>query len=280
LRAELRVISPDYFTAMSVPVRNGRAFTEQDTKSAQRVAVINEAFASQFFPDKAPIGRRLQIGFGSQFDAEIVGVSGDVRHRGYDADPRPEVYISYLQNTVWPVMNLVIRSQADPNSVAATVRGEIESVGPSQVVFNVRPLEGMLADAIAERRFNLLLLLSFSFVAVLTSAAGLYGMMTYLVTQQAAEIGIRMSLGARSRDVLRLILGHGVKLTGLGVALGLLGATLLTRLIASLLYGVSPLDPVAFAGVALLLILVSLVACCVPTIKAIRIDPLIVIREE
>ena len=280
LRAELRVISPDYFRAMSIPVRSGRTFTEHDIGSAPRVAVINEAFARQFLGDRAPVGQRLQIDFGSPFDAEIVGVTGDVRHRGYEAEPRPEMYISYLQNAVWPVMNLVIRTQGEASISAATVRRKIEAVEPSQAVFNVRPLEGVLSDSIAERRFILVLLVSFSFVALLTAVVGIYGIMTYLVTQQAADIGIRMALGARSRDVLTLILANGMKLTGAGIGLGVLGAVLFTRLIAGLLYGVSALDPVAFAGVALLLTLVSVVACCVPILKAIRIDPLIVIHEQ
>jgi len=280
LRAELRVISPDYFKTMKIPVKTGRPLTEQDTGSAAPVAVINEAFARHFFGDKAPIGQRLQIGFGSPFDAEIVGVAGDVRHRAYEVDPRPEMYICYLQNTLWPVMNLVIRTYSEASISAATMRYEIEAVDPSQAVFNVRPLQGMLSDSIAERRFNLVLLLSFSLVSLLTTASGLYGMLNYLVTQQAPEIGIRMSLGAGSRDVLELVLGRGMKLTGLGLAAGLLVAVFMTRLIGSLLYDVSALDPVTFAAVGLLLIIVSFVACCVPTLRSIRIDPLIVIREQ
>src|SRR5262249_27710332 len=148
LRAELRVISPDYFKTMSIPVRTGRSLTEQDIKSASRIAVVNEAFARQFFGGREPIGQQLRIGFGSPFDAEIVGLAGDVRHRGYDADPRPEMYISYLQNAVWPVMNLVIRTRGEANGIAAKVRREIEAVDPSQAVFNVRSLEGMLSDSI------------------------------------------------------------------------------------------------------------------------------------
>jgi putative ABC transport system permease protein len=280
LKAELRVISPDYFKAMSIPVKSGRAFTDQDTKAAPRVLLVNEAFARLFFHSRSPIGQRLQISFGSPFNGEIIGIAGDVRHRGYDADPRPEMYLSYLQNTLWPVMNLVVRTRGDPGVIAPVVRREIEAVDRSQAVFNVRPLDGMLSDSIAGRRFNVLLILSFSLVAVLTAAVGLYGLMSYLVTQQAADLGIRMALGARSQDVLRFILGHGMKLTGIGVSAGLFSGAFVTRLIASLLFGVSPLDPVAFVGVAFLLILVSLIACSVPALKASRIDPLIVIREQ
>jgi putative ABC transport system permease protein len=280
LRADLRVISPDYFRTMSIPLRNGRTFTEQDTKPAPRVAIVNEAFVRQFFRDRTPIGQRLQIAFSLPLDEEVVGVVGDVRHRGYDADPRPEMYISYLQDTVWPLMNLVIRTQGEPLTVAAQVRREIETVDPSQAIFNVRPLEGMLYDSIAERRFNLILLLSFALVAVLTAAAGIYGMMTYFVSQRTSEIGIRMALGARSRDVLKLILGHGMTLTICGVGIGLLAALIVTQLMVSLLYGVSAIDPVTFAGVAFFLTFVALLACYVPTRRAIEVDPLIAIREQ
>lgn len=280
LRTELRVISPDYFRTMSIPVRNGRTFTEQDTKSASRVAIVNEAFVRQFFPDRTPIGQRLQIGFRSPLDVEVVGVVGDVRHRGYYADARPEMYVSYLQETIWPVMNLVIRTQGEPLTVAAPVRREIETVDPSQAIFNVRPLEGLLFDSIAERRFNLILLLAFALVAVLTAAAGIYGMMTYFVSQRTSEIGIRMALGARSLDVLKLILCHGMTLTIGGVGIGLLAALIVTRLMVSLLFGVSALDPITYAGVAIFLTFVALVACYVPTRRAIKVDPLIAIREQ
>lgn len=275
LRAELRVVSPDYFRTMSIPVRNGRSFTEQD----RSVAIVNEAFARQFFPDRTPIGQHLQIRVKSM-DLQVVGVVGDVRHRGYSSDARPEIYISYLQETVWPVMNLVVRTQGEPLSVAAAVRREIETVDPTQAIFNVRPLEDLLRDSIAERRFNLILLLGFAIVAVLTAAAGIYGMMSYFVSQRTSEIGIRMALGAGSRDVLQLILGHGMMLATCGVGIGLLAALIVTRLIVSLLFGVSAIDPITYGAVGMLLMLVALVACYVPTRRAINVDPLIAIRDQ
>jgi putative ABC transport system permease protein len=275
LRAELRVISPDYFRTMSIPMRNGRSFTEQD----RSVAIVNEAFARQFFPDITPIGQHLQMHFRSM-DLEVVGVVGDVRHRGYYSDARPEIYISYLNETVWPVMNLVVRTHGEPLSVAAAVRREIETVDPTQAIFNVRPLEDLLRDSIAERRFNLILLLGFAIVAVFTAAAGIYGMMTYFVSQRTSEIGIRMALGAGSRDVLKLILGHGMMLATCGVGLGLLAALIMTRLMVSLLFGVSAIDPITYSTGGLLLMLVALVACYVPTRRAINVDPLIAIREQ
>ena len=280
LRAELRVISPDYFRTMTIPVRAGRAFSEHDTESTARVAIVNDAFVRQFFPDSEPMGQRLQIGFASPLDVEVVGVVGDVRHRGYDAEARPEMYVSYLQDTIWPVMNLVIRTQGEPVTVASAIRREIETVDPSQAIFNVRPLEGMMFDSIAERRFNLILLLGFALLAVFTAAAGIYGMMTYFVSQRTSEIGIRMALGASSRDVLKLILGHGMTLTVCGVGIGLLAALILTRMMVSLLFGVSALDPVTFAGVGFFLTFVAVLACYIPTLRAIKVDPLVAIREQ
>lgn len=279
LRAELRVISPDYFGTMNIPVHNGRTFTDQDTKSGQTVAIVNEAFVRQFLPERPPLAQGLQISFSNPLDVEIVGVVSNVRHNGYDADARPEIYVSYLQQTIWPVMNLVIRTQGEPHTLAAPVRHEIEAVDPAQAIFNIRPLGGMLLDSIAERRFNLILLMTFALVAVLTAAAGIYGIMTYFVSHQTSEIGIRMALGAQRRDVLKLVLGHGMTLTVCGVAIGLLAALVVTRVMVSLLYGVSALDPITFAGVGIFLTLVALLACYIPTQRAIRIDPLIAIRE-
>jgi len=279
LRTELRVISPEYFRTMSIPVRNGRVFAEQDTKSGQTVAVVNDAFVRQFFPDRSPLGERVQIAYTDPLNVQVVGVVGDVRHRGYDADARPELYVSYQQDTIWPVMNLVIRTQGEPLTVAANVRHEIDAVDPSQAIFNVRPLEELMFDSIAERRFNLILLLAFAVVAVLTAAAGIYGIMTYFVSQRTSEIGIRMALGARRLDVLKLILGHGMRLTMWGVGIGLLASLIVTRLIVSLLFGVSAIDPLTLAGVAIFLTFVALLACYVPTQRAIKVDPLIAIRE-
>ena len=275
LRAELRVVSPDYFRTMSIPVRSGRTFNEQD----RSVAIINEAFAHQFFPARTPIGERLRIRVKSM-DVEVVGVVGDVRHRGYYADARPEMYISYLQETVWPVMNLVVRTHGEPLAASAALRHEIAAVDPTQAIFNVRPLEDLLRDSIAERRFNLILLIGFALVAVLTAAAGIYGMMNYLVSQRTSEIGIRIALGAGSRDVLKLILRRGMILTICGVGIGLLAALIVTRLIVSLLFGVRAVDPITYAAVAGLLVFVALVACYVPTRRAINVDPLIAIRDQ
>ncbi len=279
-RAELRVISPDYFEAMSIPLREGRAFTGQDTTSSPPVLIVNEAFVRQFLRDARPLGKRLRITLDDGFAGEIVAIAGDVRHSGYDRDARPEVYISYLQNTVWPVMNLIVRTKNEPAELGAAVRREIAAVDPTQAIFNVRPLADFLTDSIAERRFNLLLLIAFAVVALVTATAGIYGVMAYSVAQRTHEIGIRMALGARRSDVLKLILRQGLRLVMYGVAAGLTLALIATRLMASLFYGVSASDPAIFLVVALFLSVVALLACYLPASRAMRVDPLTALRYE
>jgi putative ABC transport system permease protein len=280
MRAELRVISPQYFEAMSIPIKQGRAFTEQETSSSSPVIIVNEAFARQFLQDAAPLGKRVRIKLRQGYEGEIIAVVGDVRHRGYDTDPRPEMYISYLQNTVWPVMNLVVRTRNDPGAMTAAVKREIEAVDPTQAIFNVQPLARFLSDSIADRRFNVLLLITFAAVALGIAAAGIYGVMAYTVAQRTHEIGIRMALGARRPDVLKLILGQGVGLVACGLGIGLVGAFIVTRLMASLFYGVSTYDPLTFIVVAILLTLIALLACYVPASRATKVDPLIALRHE
>ncbi len=279
-RAELRVVSPEYFKALSIPVRHGRAFSAQDTDSSPKVLVVNEAFARLFLRDSDPVGRSLRVNLGEGFEGEVVGVVGDVRHRGYDAEPRPEMYVSYLQNTIWPVMNLVIRTSVEPGSLTPEVRRELERVDPMAAVFNVRPMNDFLSDTVAERRLNLLLLLVFAAVSLATAAAGIFGVTAYTVTQRTHEIGIRMALGARPSDVLRLVVGQGSRLIVCGVGLGLAAAFFVTRLMAGLFYGVSASDPATFTSVGLSLCAVAILACYVPASRATRVDPLTVLRGE
>jgi putative ABC transport system permease protein len=279
-RAELRVASPRYFDAMSIPLIAGRVFSEQDSSSSPPVILVNQTFVRQFFPEAVPLGRHLRIKLGKGFEGEIVGVIGDVRHRGYEADPRPEVYISYLQNTVWPVMNLLVRTKSQPGEMALAVRREIEAVDSTQAIFNVRPLTDFLSDSIAERRFNLLLLIAFAAVALVTAAAGVYGVMAYMVTQRTHEIGIRMALGARRFDVLKLIIGQGTRLVMCGLVAGLVAAFIVTRLMTSLFYGVSASDPATYIVAVLFLSAVALLACYIPASRATKVDPLTALRCE
>jgi putative ABC transport system permease protein len=279
-RAEVRVVSPGYFDAMAIPLIEGRAFTEQDSSSSPPVILVNQSFVRQFLSGATPLGRRLRVKLGKGFEGEIVGVVGDVRHRGYDADPRPEVYVTYLQNTIWPVMNLVIRTKNEPGEMAAAVRREIEAVDSTQAIFNIRPLTDLLSDSIAERRFNLLLLIAFAAVALVTAAAGVYGVTAYMVTQRTHEIGIRMALGARRIDVLKLIIGQGTRLVMCGLAIGLVAAFIVARLLTSLFYGVSASDPATYIVVVLFLSAIALLACYIPASRATKVNPLTALRYE
>jgi putative ABC transport system permease protein len=279
-RAELRVVSPGYLEALRIPIKQGRAFTERDTPTSPAVIIVNEAFVSQFLRDGSPLGKRVQIKTLEGFDAEVIAVVGDVRHRGYEAEPRPEMYISYLQNTVWPVMNLVVRTKGEPGEIGAAVQREIQKVDPTQAIFNVRPLDEFLSDSIAERRFNLMLLIAFAALALLTASSGIYGVIAYSVAERTQEIGIRMALGASRFDVLKLILGQGIKMVMCGVGVGLIAAFIVTRLMTSLFYGISPSDPSIFIVVPLVLGVIAMLACYIPALRAARVDPLVALRCE
>lgn len=282
--ADLRVISPDYFKALGIPLPGGRPFSDLDTQKTPNVIIVNESFARIFFPGQDPIGRRLTItGLGPPsrtFNGEIVGVAGDVRHRGLEEDARPEMYISYLQNTVWPVMNLVIQTNSDPTAFAPAVRREIEAIDKGQPVFNVKTMEQLLSESISQRRFNMLLLMSFAALALTLAAVGIYGVMSYTVTLRTHEIGVRMALGAQTSDVLRLVVGQGAVLIFAGTLIGLVGALALTPVMKSLLYGVSPTDYWTFAIVISVLALTSLLACYIPAKRATKVDPLNALRQE
>ena len=282
--ADLRVISPDYFSALRIPVPRGRPFNDLDTDKTPPVIIINESFARLFFPGLDPVGRRLTInGLGPpspSFRGEIVGVAGDVRHRGLEEDARPEMYISYLQNTVWPVMNLVVQTDGDPDVLVPAVRREIEAIDKGQPVFNVKTMEELLADSVAQRRFNMLLLASFALLALSLAVIGIYGVMSYMVSLRTHEIGVRMALGAQGSDVLKLVVGQGALLIIAGTIIGLAGALALTPVMQSLLYGVSPTDPSTFAIVILVLAFTSLFACYIPARRATKVDPLNALRHD
>jgi putative ABC transport system permease protein len=282
--ADLRVISPDYFSTMQIPLVNGRRLTDQDTTTTPPVIVINESFARIFFQGVDPVGRRLSInGLGPPipvFTGEIAGVVGDVKHRGLEEGAQPEMYISYLQDTVWPVMNLVIRTNSDPAGFVSPVRRELQSIDKGQPYFNVQTMDQLLSDSIAQRRFNMLLLACFAALALSLATVGIYGVMSYTGSQRAHEIGVRMALGAQPADVLKLVVKQGMILVLVGAAIGLAGALALTPVINSLLFGVSPTDPLTFAVVILVLVSTSLVSCYIPARRATKVDPLIALRHD
>jgi len=276
LVSEYQVVTPNYFRAMGIPLRSGRTISERDDQGAPHVAVVNEALARWQWPGNDPIGERISIG---GEEREIIGVVGDVRHFGFDTPPRPEAYVPYYQDP-WPFLALVVRTDADPASLAGAVRRQVLAVDGDQPVHSVSTMEQVLSDSIRQGRFTMLLLGLFAGVAIALAMVGIYGVMSYSVNQRLHEIGIRMALGAERPEVLRLTLGWGLKLVSAGAILGLLASVALTRLMSSLLYGISATDPMVFVSVTLLLLSVAAVAAFVPAQHAARSDPLRVLRHE
>ncbi|MFP5264641.1 MAG: ABC transporter permease [Blastocatellia bacterium] len=280
---EWRLVNPDYFKAMSIPVLRGRAFTEEDATDAPRVVVINDSFARRFFPNEDPVGRRiildLTISNAAPVAREIVGVAGDVRDLGLDAEPGPEVYAPYLQEPV-PYMAIMVKAKADPAALGPAVRGEVLAIDKDQPISSIQGMEQVIKDSVAGRRFNMTLFAIFAAVALLLAAVGIYGVMAYSVTRRTHEIGIRMALGASSSDVLRLVLGQGMTLALIGMAAGLAASAALTRVMSSLLYEVSATDPLTFAVITLLLAGVALMACYIPARRAMKVDPMVALRYE
>jgi putative ABC transport system permease protein len=278
-----RSVSPDYFRAVNVPLIQGRAFNAHDNESAPRAVMVNQTLARRDFEGEDPVGKRINLGGtgpdGQPIWFEIVGVVADVRNIELNTEPAAEIYTSYLQDP-FAGMSFVVRSAVEPESLIPAVRETVRRIDKGQPIAEVREMKQIVSEVAAQPRFNTLLLSLFAGVALLLAAAGIYGVMSYSVTQRTHEIGLRMALGAQTRDVIRLIVGQCVKLTLAGLALGLAAAFALTRVMATLLYGVSPTDPSTFAGCALLLVLVALLACYLPARRATKVDPLVALRYE
>ncbi len=285
--AGVRGIAGDYFRAMGIPVR-GRGLDRTDRQASAPVVVVNETFARRYIPDGSPIGRRVRMGDASSTDSwrTIVGVSADVRHRGLATDVRPEVYLPYVQLDDGFIrdwgrgMAVVIRSVVDPATVTASARGHVKALDPTMPLYQVRTMEQLASDSVAEPRFRTLLLGAFGFLALALATVGIFGVMSYFVTQRTNEIGIRMALGARPGDVLGLILAHGARLTGLGIGIGIVGAVLLARWMQAMLFEVSATDPLTFAAVIALLGSASMLAIYLPARRATAVDPLVALKSE
>jgi len=280
--AGVRVVTPDYFQTMSIPNLKGRSFTEQDRENTPSVIIINEALASRYWPNQDPIGKRL--GFleedsGKQVWREIVGVVGNVRHKALEIEVMPEAYFPYKQSPA-NFMSLVVRTASDPVSMVPAIRSQVLSVDKDQPVSDVMTMEQRVAKSVASRRFVMLLLGSFSVLALGLAAVGIYGVMAYLVIQRTQEIGVRMALGAQKRDVLRLVVGKGMALAVIGAAIGLVASLVLTRLMRSLLFEVTPTDWFTFVIVSVVLLTVALLACYMPARRATKVDPLVALRYE
>jgi putative ABC transport system permease protein len=272
-------VTPDYFKAMGIPLLRGRLFTEQDNSKAPSVAIINETMANQYFPDEDPIGKHIHLTQGEDKFREIVGIVGDVKQYGL-ARPSPlQTYEPYLQMP-FSSLTLVVRTEGSPTALSGAIRSEVLAIDQEQPVSRIRTLDQIISGSVQQQRFLMLLLGVFAGVAMILAAVGLYGVMNYAVTQRTHEIGIRMALGANAGAVLRLIVGHGMMLALIGVAIGLAGAFAVTRVMETLLFSVSTTDPVTFAGISVLLTGVALVACLAPARRAIKVDPMLALRHE
>ena len=279
--AELRVASPGFFESLGIPLKRGRTFEERDGLSGETVIVVNEALANAHFAGRDPIGQQL-TGMGNT-PMRIIGVVGDVRQAGLHLAPLREVYFPYQAPQVlgWlSSMSLVIRTAVEPQSLAPAVSAAVRAVDRDQPVYRVLTMEQIISESLSGRRLSLWLLGVFAGIALILSAAGLYGVISYLVTQRTREIGIRIALGAKSRDVVRLMMGRGAVLIAIGLVLGLVGALAFTRWLESMLYGVGTRDPLTFATIPLVLVTVALLATYLPARRASRLDPMIALRAE
>jgi putative ABC transport system permease protein len=288
LRADFRVVNAGYFRAMKVPLMAGREFNERDTAQTAPVVLISQNIARRYWPQGSPLGAHLRIDDNDQGPrlVEVVGVVGDVKHLSLDGEPSFHIYLPIHQThedgVVWLTNNQywLLRTAVDPLTLQTAVRREIQAIDRDVPTSNIRTMEQYLAASVAPRRFNLWLLTVFAGAALVLAAAGLYGVISYGVAQRRHEIGIRLALGARRSDVLKLVIGQGMALALVGVALGVAAALALTRLMKNLLFGVSATDPLTFIVIALLLTGVALLACYLPARRATKVDPLEALRYE
>ncbi|HEX8139652.1 MAG TPA: ABC transporter permease [Pyrinomonadaceae bacterium] len=279
--AEIRDIAPGYFQVMRSPLVRGRDFGAEETDASVPVVIINETLAHNFFGGEDALGRRIKIGApGSPRPWMLItGIVRDVKSSGLDAEVMPEMYRPYSQNP-GEAMTIVARTKGEPSSSLAAVRREVLGVDRDQPVYNMSTMKQLLTESVAQRRLSMLMLGAFSLIALVLAGVGIYGVTAYMVAQRTHEIGIRLALGARRQDILKLVVGQGMVLSLTGVGLGVLAALALTRFLSSLLYGVSATDPLTFASIALLLSLVALAACYIPARRAMRVDPMEALRYE
>jgi len=274
--ADYRRVNQNYFNAMRIPLLRGRNFTEQEVRESAKVVIISDLLARQVFPNEEPIGKRLIVVIDKQ-PFEIIGIGGDIRDRALEINPFPAMYLPSNQNG-W--MNVVVRTQGDPASFAGAVRKEVHAIDPDQPVAAVRTMNEWMDTSVSGPRYRTALLALFAFVALVLASTGIYGVMSYSVSQRTHEIGVRMALGARRSDVMKLVVLQGMTLVVIGVGLGLLGAIALTRVMSTLLFGVTARDPLTFAAVGALLVVVAFVACYLPARRATKIEPLVALRYE
>jgi putative ABC transport system permease protein len=277
--ADYRVVSPSFFGTAGVGLKKGRLFDDRERQSAPQVFVINEAFARTYLPGREPVGVRLD-GDSRYVKGEIVGVVASIKHTSLELDAEPALYVSYQQSSTFPIMNFVVKTNANPSALIVPVQQKLQALDPRAVVFNVRPFDQFVADAVAPRRFNLWLFSSFGFLAALLAAAGIYATMNFAVVQRNREIGIRVALGAQKSAVMKLILGEGAILVGAGLVIGFSASLALNQFMESLLFAVSPTDPLIYFLMATLVIFIALFASSIPARRATKIDPIRTLRSD
>ena len=271
-------VSGDYFQTMQIPLKSGRLFTDQDNSQSTQVVIVSERMARQLWPNENPIGRRFQIWRDEKFSREVIGVVGDTKVESVDKDTENQMYISYLQDSNWSGLTLVVRTTGEAGAFAGSVREAVRAVDKGIPTYNLRSMNDVVSIAAAPRRLPMLLLSSFAGVAMLLAMLGIYGVTSYYVTQRTHEIGVRMALGARIGDVLKLIMRRAMLLAVIGIGIGIAGAFAVTRYMTTLLFGVEPVDAITFVGVGIVLAAVVFVACFIPARRAAKIDPLEALR--
>ena len=277
-----RAIGPGYFATMGIPMVRGRDFTDQDSGESNDVVIISEKTAEQFWPGQDPIGKRLKPGLSTSSSPwrEVIGIVKDVRQNDFVASPKRQMYFSYRQLKNIRANALVVRTNIEPMSLAVPVRNAIWSVDKDQTVADIDTMDHIVAQAVARQRFSMLLLGLFAALALLLASIGIYGVMSYSVAQRTREIGIRIALGARRADVLQMTLNQALKLVGVGMIIGLIAAFLLTRVLASLLYGISATDPMTFIGISVVLLAIAILASYMPAVRATKVDPITALRAQ
>jgi putative ABC transport system permease protein len=281
---DYRMINSDYLAAMGMKLVKGRTFSHFDTEGAPGVAIINETMANRYFASEDPIGKRIALSRPNDL-REIVGVVADVRNYGVDADVKPETYVPFLQNApgylsgIASATNIVVRSSMEPGALTTALREQVQALDKDQPVSEIRTMAWYLADSMAQRRFNMLLLGVFAGLALILAAVGIYGVIAYTVAQRTHEMGIRIALGAKSADILKLIFTQSMMTTLAGIVIGLGAAFGLTRLLQNLLYQVTPTDPFVFASIPFLLLLVATLATYIPARRAMKVNPITALRE-
>jgi putative ABC transport system permease protein len=278
---EASTVSPGYFHLLGIPLVNGRLFTDQDNENAPHVAIVNEAFARTWWPNDNPVGKRVKLGGLSTATSwtTVVGVIADARTESLEEADVPQIYKCLFQG-IDRDLALFLRGRLDPAAIPEEVRQQVQSVNPELPVFGAMTLPGVVSRSLSQRRFSMEMVLIFALTALLLAALGIYGTISYLVNERTHEIGIRLALGATRTNILGMILRQGLELAIAGAVVGLVGALIVSHLMAGLLYGVRPTDPVTFVGVAILLIGIALLACYLPARRAMRVDPMIALRYE